>query len=204
MHGVDENHACLDLSAQQLVIDFGVKSLLLFKLMMLERRVLWVGLPGNLLTGSMLTTISLMPGLIRQGGDGNATNIEQYRAHDGELGPSILDPQGLTKRAFGFPLQIFADDCPLFPYLTLGQVESFMNERGSPSFASAHSSPMPGEGDIRLKVLDSKKSGDNPDIKGFMLGSSAAFLAHHLPQHVDVLVDVGTKKVCFDGLFLSF
>ncbi|XP_054847643.1 late secretory pathway protein AVL9 homolog [Eublepharis macularius] len=65
----------LGLSPRDLVLQFKHKVLILFKLILLEKKVLFYVSPVNRLVGALLTVLSLFPGMIEHG----LTDCSQYR-----------------------------------------------------------------------------------------------------------------------------
>uniref|UniRef100_A0A667Y902 AVL9 homolog (S. cerevisiase) n=1 Tax=Myripristis murdjan TaxID=586833 RepID=A0A667Y902_9TELE len=58
---------CVGLSARDLILHFRHKVLILFKLILLEKRILFYVSPVNRLVGALMTVLSLFPGLIEHG-----------------------------------------------------------------------------------------------------------------------------------------
>ncbi|XP_075068699.1 late secretory pathway protein AVL9 homolog [Mixophyes fleayi] len=76
----------LGLSPRDLILQFRLKVLILFKLILLEKKVLFYVSPVNRLVGALMTVLSLFPGMIEHG----LTDSSHYRprqsiADEGEL-----------------------------------------------------------------------------------------------------------------------
>ncbi|KAM5203837.1 late secretory pathway protein AVL9 homolog isoform 3-T3 [Hipposideros larvatus] len=86
----------LGLSPRDLVLHFRNKVLILFKLILLEKKVLFYISPVNKLVGALMTVLSLFPGMIEHG----LSDCSQYRPRK-----SMSDDAGLQERnppAFDF------------------------------------------------------------------------------------------------------
>ncbi|KAM8810926.1 late secretory pathway protein AVL9 homolog [Eudromia elegans] len=80
----------LGLSPRDLVLHFRHKVLILFKLILLEKKVLFYISPVNRLVGALMTVLSLFPGMIEHG----LTDCSQYRPRK-----SISEDAGLQETA---------------------------------------------------------------------------------------------------------
>ncbi|XP_071156879.1 late secretory pathway protein AVL9 homolog isoform X1 [Mytilus edulis] len=67
------SHMCLGMSVRDVVVEFKHKIVVLFKLILLERRVLFSGTPVERLCNSLLSVLSLFPGMIEYGLEEAAT-----------------------------------------------------------------------------------------------------------------------------------
>ncbi|XP_075905165.1 late secretory pathway protein AVL9 homolog [Nelusetta ayraudi] len=81
----------LGLSARELILHFRHKVLVLFKLILLEKKVLFYMSPVNRLVGALMTVLSLFPGMIEHG----LVDSSHYRpkgsvSEDGALVDSVL------------------------------------------------------------------------------------------------------------------
>ncbi|XP_019484367.1 PREDICTED: late secretory pathway protein AVL9 homolog isoform X2 [Hipposideros armiger] len=79
----------LGLSPRDLVLHFRNKVLILFKLILLEKKVLFYISPVNKLVGALMTVLSLFPGMIEHG----LSDCSQYRPRK-----SMSDDAGLQER----------------------------------------------------------------------------------------------------------
>lgn len=68
-HTILETQLFLGLSVRDLVLQYRHKLLILFKLLLLEKRVLFFGSPVKLLSGNILSLLSLFPGMLEMGID---------------------------------------------------------------------------------------------------------------------------------------
>nr|XP_020666929.1 late secretory pathway protein AVL9 homolog [Pogona vitticeps]XP_020666930.1 late secretory pathway protein AVL9 homolog [Pogona vitticeps] len=74
-NSLEGSQVYLGLSPRDLVLQFRHKVLILFKLILLEKKVLFYTSPVNRLVGTLMTVLSLFPGMIEHG----LTDCSQYR-----------------------------------------------------------------------------------------------------------------------------
>nr|XP_032807148.1 late secretory pathway protein AVL9 homolog [Petromyzon marinus] len=64
---LEPSHLYIGLSVRELLLHFGHKALMLFKLILLEKRVLFFIAPVHTLVGTIMALLSLFPGMIERG-----------------------------------------------------------------------------------------------------------------------------------------
>lgn len=80
----------LGLSPKDLILSFSHKIIVLFKLILLEKKVLFHKSPVKDLCTSMLTLLSLFPGMLEEGGlDFSSTNVQQKKDKDRKFSSDI-------------------------------------------------------------------------------------------------------------------
>ncbi|XGW15638.1 hypothetical protein V3C99_001243 [Haemonchus contortus] len=140
---VDGQAASIDISVQDLFIRFRHRALILFKLLLLERKVVFNISPAQLLGTTMLALISLYPKMLEEGlryctspcTHPETTETTSQAAEEDEnedlgdeivIPPSkaILDDDPFTKKdSFGFPLSIFTNGNLFHPYLSISYLD---------------------------------------------------------------------------------
>ncbi|OCT76056.1 late secretory pathway protein AVL9 homolog [Xenopus laevis] len=94
---IEGSQLYLGLSPRDLVLHFRHKVLILFKLILLEKKVLFYVSPVNRLVGALMTVLSLFPGMIEHG----LTDSSHYR------------PRKSMSEDVGYPLVTNSEDCTL-------------------------------------------------------------------------------------------
>lgn len=110
---IHEENLYQGLSVRDLVQGFGLQTLSLLKLLLLEKRTLFCGLPVSYLCSTLLSVVSLVPGLL---------------AWPYQIGPQGIEEREQQQRlfsAFGFPLKCFRRQA-LLPYICLQQMDDLM------------------------------------------------------------------------------
>ncbi|KAK5978255.1 hypothetical protein GCK32_006903 [Trichostrongylus colubriformis] len=138
---VDGQAACMDISVQDLFDRFRHRALILFKLLLLERKVIFNISPAHLLGTTMLALASLYPKMLEEGllyctspclrseTTPPRTTEEDENSDLGDeivIPPSraILDDEPLIKKdSFGFPLSIFTNGNLFHPYLSISYLD---------------------------------------------------------------------------------
>eukprot|EP00123_Amoebidium_parasiticum_P004169 comp15454_c0_seq1/m.12424 comp15454_c0_seq1/g.12424 ORF comp15454_c0_seq1/g.12424 comp15454_c0_seq1/m.12424 type:complete len:600 (-) comp15454_c0_seq1:225-2024(-) len=116
----DEASMFTDVSIRSLVRKFRFRTLQLFKLLMLEKKVLCTGKPVRLLCGNIVSLLSLMPGIFATDLPGAAT-LNGYTDIDRELPDLAADDDTRSKllRDLGLPLLPFQQGAVFHPYMAL-------------------------------------------------------------------------------------
>ena len=128
--GMHEENLFLSFQPHQLVLRFGMHTLTLFKCLLLEKRVLFTGLPISYLCNTILTLVSLIPGLLA------------WPFCIGPSNPADRDAQLRLFSSFGLPLKCFVRQA-LMPYVCLQQMDdlaalsSFFASSSNPLFLRA-------------------------------------------------------------------
>ncbi|KAJ3008903.1 UNVERIFIED_CONTAM: late secretory pathway protein avl9 [Siphonaria sp. JEL0065] len=113
------------ISLRELVNKFKQKTLQLFKLFLLEKRVLFYGPKVEALSSYQYSLISLMPDLLRHLHDVGAPNLSYEE--NGFFSPEdTADAFKQKLRNLGLPLRIFGEGAFFQPYIPLQQVDVLM------------------------------------------------------------------------------
>eukprot|EP00794_Sanderia_malayensis_P008897 gene8897-9848_t len=104
----------IGLSLKELVMKFQEKILILFKLLMLEHKVVMWGSSAGLVSKSILSLLSLFPDLLK-------TDIEETFEADKEGNHTPKDEYGL-------PMDLFDEEYVFHPYLSLQQMHALKSE----------------------------------------------------------------------------
>ncbi|KAK6038881.1 hypothetical protein COOONC_23614, partial [Cooperia oncophora] len=143
---VDGQATCIDISVQDLFVRFRHRTLILFKLLLLERKVVFNISPAHLLGTTMLALVSLYPKMLEEGlrycsslCTKPETNDSTTRGKDDDVddenedlgeeivipsSKAVLDEDPLTKKdSFGFPLSIFTNGNLFHPYLSISYLD---------------------------------------------------------------------------------
>ncbi|WKY00148.1 hypothetical protein Q1695_014760 [Nippostrongylus brasiliensis] len=143
---IDEHAANMDISVQDLFLRFRHRALVLFKLLLLERKVVFNISPAHLLGTTMLALVSLYPKMLEEGlrfcsspcskskSKGKRPSKEEAYGSEGDdnggleiVIPSskkVLDDDPIKKKdSFGFPLSIFTKGNLFHPYLSISYLD---------------------------------------------------------------------------------
>jgi hypothetical protein len=123
---IHEENLHLGFPLRRLLSGFGLQTLTLVKLLLLEKRVLFTGLPVSYLCSALLTVVSLVPGLLA------------WPFHIGPNRPADFSRQERLFASFALPLKCFAKQA-LFPYLCLQQMDDLC---AFAAFFGASSNPL--------------------------------------------------------------
>ncbi|XP_059501753.1 late secretory pathway protein AVL9 homolog isoform X2 [Stegostoma tigrinum] len=89
---LEGSQACLGLSPRDLVLHFKHKTIILFKLILLEKKVLFYLSPVSRLVGTLMTVLSLFPGMVEHG----LADSSQYRPRKSTSEDVALQEHGLN------------------------------------------------------------------------------------------------------------
>ncbi|CAO3596008.1 unnamed protein product [Absidia cylindrospora] len=122
---IDDSTLYMGTSLRELLHKFKSKTLILLKLLLLEKRILFYGYPVERLCTFEYSLISLIPGLLRSLQDSGAPELDisdndlrQTEAKELENGN-----KGSLLRYMGLPLRIFEKGSFFQPYLPLQQID---------------------------------------------------------------------------------
>jgi len=163
---IPDSSLYMGISLRDLVYKFRQKTLILFKLLLLGRRVLFFGQKVERVTSYQSALVSLIPDLLRNLKDSAAIDL-QFQS--GPPGPSTsqesinfaLDPYRAKISKFNLPLRIFGKGYVWLPYITLQQIDVLLN----------------------------------PDTKGFIVGTSNTIFTQHTACNIEVIVNTDTGAV---------
>ncbi|KAE9414299.1 hypothetical protein Angca_008527 [Angiostrongylus cantonensis] len=138
---VDEQAASIDISVQDLFLRFRHRTLVLFKLLLLEKKVVFNACPAQLLGTTMVALASLFPKLLEEGlryCSAPCCDIEKAiepmtnsTEHAKDISEIIIPSSSITldkgpvleKDSFGFPLSIFINGNLFHPYVSLSYLD---------------------------------------------------------------------------------
>lgn len=145
---VDGQAASMDISVQDLFVRFRHRTLVLFKLLLLERKVVFNISPAQLLGTTMLALVSLYPKMLEEGlrfccatytppkakdkvekatkSDGSEEDSPTNEGAEIIIPPSVavLDEEPKMKKDnYGFPLSIFTKGNLFHPYLSISYLD---------------------------------------------------------------------------------
>ncbi|KAL0140934.1 transport protein Avl9-domain-containing protein [Mucor lusitanicus] len=131
-HGpIDDSTLYMGTSLRELVYKFKSKTLMLLKLLLLEKRVLFYGYPVETLCTFQYSLISLIPGLLRSLQDSGAPELDTSDENMVTTEAKVLadgSKESLLKY-MGLPLHIFEKGAFFQPYLPLQQIEMLSSEQ---------------------------------------------------------------------------
>eukprot|EP00112_Aurelia_sp_Birch-Aquarium-sp1_P016441 Seg3728.2 transcript_id=Seg3728.2/GoldUCD/mRNA.D3Y31 product="Late secretory pathway protein AVL9-like" protein_id=Seg3728.2/GoldUCD/D3Y31 len=107
----------IDLSLGDLVIKLKQKVLLLIKLILMEKKVVFWGCPVGMVCTTMMSLLSLLPGFYNSG---------IFHDPDERKEPNEIN-EG-SKDQYGLPLEIFGEECKLHPYISMQQMNSLKSD----------------------------------------------------------------------------
>ncbi|KAK9465192.1 transport protein Avl9-domain-containing protein [Lipomyces arxii] len=123
-YGVDEVDLYNGMTLRELVHRFKWKTLVLFKALILEPRILFFGSNTELLCSSQFSLVSLIPGLIEHLEDSASPSLDSYELTL-KKSTSLRSSDRASLLAFmGLPLQVFGKGGMFNPYTPLQQLEA--------------------------------------------------------------------------------
>ncbi|KAK9478275.1 transport protein Avl9-domain-containing protein [Lipomyces japonicus] len=127
-NGVIEADLYNGMALRELVYRFKWRSLVLFKALLLESRILFFGSNTELLCSSQFSLVSLIPGLIDHLDDSASPELDSYE-HKLKKSTSLKSSDRNSLLSFmGLPLQIFGKGGMFNPYTPLQQLEALSNK----------------------------------------------------------------------------
>ncbi|KAJ3123948.1 late secretory pathway protein avl9 [Nowakowskiella sp. JEL0407] len=109
-------------SLRDLIYQFKSKTLQLFKLLLLEKRVLFFGQKVEKLSAYQYAVVSLIPGLLRSLGDAASPILSSTEEIN-----TPTEPTNEKDYKYGLPLRIFGEGCFFQPYIPLQQIDVLMS-----------------------------------------------------------------------------
>ncbi|CDS09209.1 hypothetical protein LRAMOSA10569 [Lichtheimia ramosa] len=128
---IDDSTLYMGTSLRELVHKFKSKTLVLLKLLLLEKRMLFYGYPVECLCTFEYSLISLVPGLLRSLQDSGAPDLDTTSQFLRTTEPKELsggDKDSLL-RFMGLPLRLFEKGSFFQPYLPLQQIDILSSEK---------------------------------------------------------------------------
>ncbi|XP_069777179.1 late secretory pathway protein AVL9 homolog isoform X2 [Narcine bancroftii] len=95
-NALEGSQAYLSLSPRDLVLHFRHKTIILFKLILLEKKVLFYLSPVNGLVGTLMTVLSLFPGMVEHG----LTDSSQYKPRSSTSEDVVFQEHGVNTEEF--------------------------------------------------------------------------------------------------------
>ncbi|XP_041045322.1 late secretory pathway protein AVL9 homolog [Carcharodon carcharias] len=95
-NALEGSQACLGLSPRDLVLHFRHKTIILFKLILLEKKVLFYLSPVNRLVGTLMTVLSLFPGMVEHG----LADSSQYKPRKSTSEEVVFQEHGLNTEEY--------------------------------------------------------------------------------------------------------
>ncbi|KAJ1562779.1 late secretory pathway protein avl9, partial [Cladochytrium tenue] len=175
-HPISDSTLYTGISLREVVNKFKQKTLQLFKLLLLEKRVLFFGQKVERLSSYQYGLVSLVPELLRSLQDvgspeaaGLKPSLSPLPEEEPTPSPPSPSPTTMTTadaggagksraRHFGLPLRIFGKGSFFQPYIPLQQMDVLMS----------------------------------PETKSFLVGTSNAIFTHHRACAIDVVANVDT------------
>ncbi|KJE92571.1 hypothetical protein CAOG_03513 [Capsaspora owczarzaki ATCC 30864] len=150
---MDESSLFIDLSCRSLVLSFKHRLLMLYKALLLERKIIFAGPTLEASCFSQLALLSLMPGLVESGlfacaklgfgvsdSEHESNNIATTQPSISSFPTVITDDlikPGTVKqqehrvllRRLALPFSVFGEGCVFLPYLSLLQLDTLRSEK---------------------------------------------------------------------------
>ncbi|KAI8640104.1 transport protein Avl9-domain-containing protein [Parasitella parasitica] len=131
-HGpIDDSTLYMGTSLRELVYKFKSKTLMLLKILLLEKRVLFYGYPVETLCTFQYSLISLIPGLLRNLQDSGTPELDTSDKNIATAEAKVLSDGSKESLLMymGLPLHIFEKGSFFQPYLPLQQIEMLSSEQ---------------------------------------------------------------------------
>ncbi|KAG2212399.1 hypothetical protein INT47_001760, partial [Mucor saturninus] len=128
---IDDSTLYMGTSLRELVYKFKSKTLMLLKLLLLEKRLLFYGYPVERLCTFQYSLISLIPGLLRNLQDSGAPELDTSDEIRTAVDAKILadGTKESILKYMGLPLNIFEKGSFFQPYLPLQQIDMLSSEQ---------------------------------------------------------------------------
>ncbi|CAO1625369.1 unnamed protein product [Parajaminaea phylloscopi] len=111
-------------SLRELIYKFRFKTLMLVKLLLLQRRIMFFGYPVERLCVYEYTLVSLIPGLLLSLSDCASPELDYTSRHKLKVAEDVKTSDRRSLLRFcGCPLRLFGNDAFFQPYLPLQQIE---------------------------------------------------------------------------------
>lgn len=200
----EESLLIVGFSPVELVRKFRHEILTLFKLLLLERKVIFHGFPVTSICSQLLSLVSLFPKMI-QGGLVYAIPRENriFQEDKSESDIHVHECEQLAVDLFGFPLAIFTKNSLFHPYLSLQQMELLKSSHVR-SFVVGASNYLykrqKGLSDVLVDLESSKIEIHDPELNDQLSLSTADLrFADYLIHHVDDYTEKGEQEAGWDG-----
>ncbi|KAL9966000.1 hypothetical protein ACROYT_G024005 [Oculina patagonica] len=189
----------------ELVRKFQHRILVLFKLLLLEKKVIFHGFPvGNMCT-QLLSLVSLFPKMIQCGLAYAAPREKEVSQNDNDIFQPlhVNECEQLFVDIFGFPLALFTKNSIFHPYLSLQQMD-LLKSPNVRSFVVGASNYLykrqKGLSDVLIDLESGSMEIHNPDLNEQLSLSTADLrFADYLIHHVNDYVEKGEQEAGWDG-----
>lgn len=199
----EESLLFIGFSAVELVRKFRHRILALFKLLLLERKVIFHGFPVSNICSQLLSLVSLFPGMIQGGLVYSVTREKIFQEDKSESDIHVHEYEQLSVDLFGFPLAIFTKNSLFHPYLSLQQMELLKSSHVR-SFVVGASNYLykrqKGLSDVLVDLESSTIEIHDPELNEQLSLSTADLrFADYLIHHVDDYAEKGQQEAGWDG-----
>jgi len=203
---MEESLLFVGLSAIELLTTFRHRVLVLFKLLLLEKKVMFHGFPvGNLCT-QLLSLVSLFPKMLQSGlayavpRESNVVTSENDVFHPSHTAESSEE---MSVNIFGFPLAIFTKNSMFHPYLSLQQME-LLKSPSVRSFVVGATNYLfkrqKGLSDVLVDLQNGTVEIHDPELEEQLSLSTADLrFADYLIHHVNEYTEKGEQEAGWDG-----
>ncbi|XP_068741613.1 late secretory pathway protein AVL9 homolog [Montipora capricornis] len=204
---MEESFLCVGLSVNELVTKFRHKILVLFKLLLLERKVLFYGFPVGSLCAQLVSLVSLFPKMIQSG---LAYAVPPRESKVDKSQNAVFHPlhvtecgEELSEDVFGFPLAIFTKNSIFHPYLCLQQMD-LLKSPSVRSFVVGASNYLfkrqKGLSDVLVDLQNGAVEIHDPQLdEQLSLSTADLRFADYLIHHVNDYVEKGEQEAGWDG-----
>jgi len=202
---MEESLLFVGLSLIELVRKFRQRFLVLFKLLLLEKKVIFHGFPVGSLCTQLLSLVSLFPKMIQSGLVYAAPRQNELESSENDFfHPLHLhECEQLSLDIFGLPLAIFTKNSIFHPYLSLQQMELLKSPHVR-SFVVGASNYLykrqKGLSDVLVDLQSSTVEIHDPELNEQLSLSTADLrFADYLIHHVNDYVEKGEQAAGWDG-----
>ncbi|KAK9247868.1 transport protein Avl9-domain-containing protein [Lipomyces tetrasporus] len=169
-YGIGEVDLYNGMTLRELVYRFKWKTLVLFKALLLESKILFFGSNTELLCSSQFSLVSLIPGLIEHLDDSASPILDTYE-YTLKKSNSLRSSDRTSLLAFmGLPLQVFGKGGMFNPYTPLQQLEALTREETKFYLIGSTNSLLLSQkhkfADIIVNVDDNTVEILNPNLEG--------------------------------------
>ncbi|KAJ3158458.1 late secretory pathway protein avl9 [Irineochytrium annulatum] len=123
---VPDSNLYTGISLRELLHKFKFKALQLFKLLLLEKKILFFGQKVERLSSYQYSLISLIPDLLRNIADVGSPALSHHQPSIAFHGYPANTPAKERMRTFGLPLRVFGEGAFFQPYIPLQQIDVLM------------------------------------------------------------------------------
>lgn len=202
---MEESLLFVGLSVVELVRKFRHRVLILFKLLLLEKKVIFHGFPVGSLCTQLLSLVSLFPKMIQNGlvyATPKESELDKTE-NDFYLPLHVQESEELAVDIFGFPLAIFTKNSIFHPYLSLQQMELLKSPQVRSFLVGASNylyRRQKGLSDVLVDFESGAVEINDPQLNEQLSLSTADLrFADYIIQHVNDYVEKGEQEAGWDG-----